>query len=370
MKRKGKILWGIRGAGGFLVVFVAVLCIFTRLPQCFTDSETAVLTAAAFTLSDGTVGYPEDETEEVKENVSEDTTPHKEKSEETKTKSETETEKEKKERNWNDYYNTYASHEGEAQYIVTEKNLTGYGTKYNNFYVQNKTDYSLNIGEMLNAPLGFDIENTDEVQVLIMHTHTCESYLDADEGIFYESFYPRTTNNLFNVTQVGDAIEQSLKENGIGVIHDKTIHDYPSYNGSYDRSLDTINSYLEKYPKIKVIFDIHRDSLGTETNKTKPTFTYNGKKGAQIMIMSGYDDGSLDFPDWNYNLRFALRLQQQTETMFPGMTRPLNFGYFCYNMRVNTGSLLVEFGTDTNTLDEAVYSGKLFGQSLAKVLQS
>lgn len=365
MKRKGKFLWGIRGVCGFIIVLVATLCIFTRFPKCFTNTETALLTAAAFTLSDGTVGIPEDETEETKNTVS-DTKPTEEKINET----DTESTNEKAERNWDDYYNTYASHEGEEKYIVTEKNLTGYGTRYENFYVQNKTDYNLNIKEMLSAPLGFEMEDTDDVQVLIMHTHTCESYLDADEGIFYESFYPRTTNNLFNVTQVGNAIEQSLKENGIGVIHDKTIHDYPSYNGSYDRSLDTIYSYIEKYPKIKVVLDIHRDSLGTETNKTKPTFTYNGKKGAQIMIMSGYDDGTLDLPEWNYNLRFALRLQQQTETMFPGMTRPLNFGYFNYNMNVNTGSLLVEFGTDANTLDEAVYSGKLFGQSLAKVLQS
>ncbi len=366
MKRKGNFLWVVRGGCGFIIIFVAVLCISARFPKCFSNAETAVLTAASFTLSDGTVGIPDDETEETRETESDDTTP----TEEKVNKADTDYQEETVERNWDDYYNTYSSHEGEEQYVVTEKNLTGYGTKYENFYVQNKTDYDLDIGEMLKAPLGFEMEDTDEIQVLIMHTHTCESYLDADEGIFYESFYPRTTNNLFNVTQVGDAIEQSLKENGIGVIHDKTIHDYPSYNGSYDRSLETIYSYIKKYPKIKVVLDIHRDSLGTETDKTKPTFTYNGKKGAQIMIMSGYDDGTLELPDWNYNLRFALRLQQKTETMFPGMTRPLNFGYFNYNMNVNTGSLLVEFGTDANTLDEAVYSGKLFGQSLSKVLQS
>lgn len=365
MKRKGKAAAFVKCSCGFLIVLFAVFCIFVRLPQCFSDSDTAVLTAAAFTLSDGTVKAQTDDT-----NPTEKTeTPTQPKEEKVDKVISTEPEEEIK-RDWDDYYNTYASHENEEKYTVTEKHFDGDGTEYNGFYVLNKTDYDLDIEQMLNLPLGFEMKDTKDIQVLIMHTHTCESYLDADEGYFYESFYPRSTDNRFNITQVGDAIEKSLKENGVGVIHDKTIHDYPSYNGSYDRSLDTINSYIEKYPEIKVVLDIHRDSLGSETNKVKPTFTYEGKKAAQIMIMSGYDDGSLDLPDWNYNLRFALRLQNQTESMYPGMTRPLNFGYFNYNMNVNTGSLLVEFGTDANTLDEAVYSGKLFGQSLAKVLQS
>lgn len=364
MKRKGKAFGAVRAGCGIVIVAIAVFCICIRFPQCFSDTDTAVLTAAAFTLSDGTI---KEQTEETSPEATESKAVD---AEEKVSKAQETMPDENVERNWDDYYNTYASHTGEEKYEVTEVNYTGYGTKYDNIYVQNKTDYDLDIGEMLSLPLGFEMKKTDEVQVLIMHTHTCESYLDADEGYFFESFYPRTTDKLFNITQVGQAIADSLKEQGIGVIHDTTIHDYPSYNGSYDRSLETINSYLEEYPEIKVVLDIHRDALGSETNKIKPTFTYNGKKGAQIMIMSGYDDGTLDFPDWNYNLRFALRLQSQTETMFPGMTRPLDFGCFNYNMNVNTGSLLIEFGTDGNTLDEAIYSGKLFGQALAKVLQS
>jgi stage II sporulation protein P len=137
------------------------------------------------------------------------------------------------------------------------------------------------------------------------------------------------------------------------------------------RSRKTVNAYIKKYPKIKVALDIHRDAIGDDNFKVKPTFTYKGKKGAQIMILSGYDpDGFFDFPNWNYNLRFALKLQQKCETNYSGMTRPMDFGNFAYNMNINTGSLLVEFGTDSNTLAEAVYSGKLFGKALAQVLQN
>ena len=130
---------------------------------------------------------------------------------------------------------------------------------------------------------------------------------------------------------------------------------------------------MEKYPNIKVILDIHRDSIGYggEQGKTKPTFTFDGKKAAQIMIMSGYDGtGEYNFPFWEENLVFALKLQKTAEDMFPGMTRPLYFGNFAYNMNVNNGSLLIEVGTDMNTLEEAKYTGELLGKVLAKVLQS
>ncbi len=364
-----KIISFLKAAAGFLIVITAVVCIGVRFPQCFSGADGAVLTAAAFTLSDGTVGGMTETTEpdvtESQESLQSDYTVPTEAAQ-----TDARAPEQTAERNWDDYYNTYSDHGDEEKYDITEKQYTGYGTEYDNFYVQNKTDYPLDIGKLLQEPLGFETKNNGDIEVLIMHTHTCESYLDADEGYFYESFYPRCTDNTFNITQVGDAIENSLKEQGIGVIHDRTVHDYPSYNGSYERSRQTIDSYIEKYPSIKVVLDIHRDALGSETNKIKPTFVYDGKKAAQIMIMSGYDDGTMDFPGWNENLRFALRLQSQTETMYPGMTRPLDFGYFTYNMNVNSGSLLVEFGTDANTLDEAVYSGKLFGYSLAKVLQS
>ncbi len=77
---------------------------------------------------------------------------------------------------------------------------------------------------------------------------------------------------------VGDALTEQLNKRGIKTVHDTTIHD-ESYNGSYDRSVDTVYKNLEKYPDIKVVIDLHRDAIGTDENKVKPVFTYNGKKG-------------------------------------------------------------------------------------------
>lgn len=258
----------------------------------------------------------------------------------------------------------------EAVYPVIESHIGGSGTAYDNFYVKNTTGYNLSIGSLLNADLPFKITDSTEPQVLIVHTHAGESYLTEDVGYYPASYYPRTTNNKLNVTRVGAAIAEQLNAAGIYTVHDSTQHDNPSYNGSYDRSEATIYKYLEQYPSIKIVLDIHRDSIGYggEQGKIKPTFTVDGKKAAQIMIMSGYDeDGSYGFPHWQENLKLALKIQHKAETMYPGMTRPLNFGDFVYNMHVNTGSLLIEIGTDVNTLDEAVYTGTLLGNVLTEV---
>lgn len=264
------------------------------------------------------------------------------------------------------------AHEGENKYTVYETNITGIGEKYDNFYVKQNASAEIDIGEELNSELGFTPEKTDEPQVLIVHTHTGESYLKYDTGYYYESYYPRTDNNNENVCAVGEAITKSLNERGIKTIHDTTKHD-ESYNGAYDNSMETIQEYLEKYPSIKVVLDIHRDAFSTDEDGAmkKPTFTTaDGQKAAQIMIMAGCDvDGVRDFPEWRYNLRFALKLQQTAETMYPGMTRPLNFGDFVYNMNANTGSLLIEVGTDGNSLNEVKLTGTLLGNALAETLE-
>lgn len=258
-------------------------------------------------------------------------------------------------------------------YPVIEKQFLQDGITYKNISVKNSTDFTLDVEEELNSSLGFKIDDNHRVQVLIFHTHCCESYLKDDTGYYPADYYPRTTDNSENVASVGDEIEKELKSAGIGVIHDKTKHDYPSYNGSYDRSLETIQKYMDKYENIKVVLDIHRDALGEggESGKVKPVFKYKGQKTAQVMIMTGYNyEGGGYFPFWEDNLRFALKLQKTAEDMYPGLTRPLEFGEYTYNLNVCNGSLLIEVGTDANTLCEAKRAGKMVGKALAKVLQN
>ncbi len=179
----------------------------------------------------------------------------------------------------------------------------------------------------------------------------------------------RSTDNTKNMVAVGNALEKALRDAGIGVVHDTTQHDYPSYNGSYERSAETIKSYLEKYPTIKIALDVHRDAIQREDDLiVKPTVEINGRKAAQLMIITGSDDGTMNVPEWRENLRFAASLQDAIEQDTPELTRPIFFCYRKYNMDLTTGSLLLEVGSNANTLDESVYTAELVGKSLARML--
>ncbi len=260
---------------------------------------------------------------------------------------------------------------GKKTYNIIETKLGECGEKYENFYVKKDTPVELNIENELKTRPDIHIKTDGSPQVLIYHTHTTEAYMDKNNGFYYEDWASRTTDNNKNVTQVGDQIAAQLKNAGIGVIHDTTVHDNPSYNGSYKRSADTMQKNLSQYPSIQVTIDIHRDALGSnESGKIKPTFLFNKRKGAQIMIIAGSDpDGTFEFPDWEYNLRFALKLQSTVETLFPGMTRPMYFTDARYNMNKTHGSLLIEVGSDANSINEAKYSGELLGKALVDVLK-
>lgn len=215
----------------------------------------------------------------------------------------------------------------------------------------------------------FTIEDTDEPQVLIYHTHTTESYEPYVRDFYDANFNYRTTDETKNVVMVGNAIQKELESAGIGVIHSTVIHDYPSYNGAYDRSAETVKEILKEYPSIKVALDIHRDAVCTDTVAYQPYVEIDGKEAAQIMIISGCDDGTMNMPDYMKNFRFASLLQSQIESDNMGLTRPVLFDYRHYNQDLTTGSLLIEVGSHGNTLDQACYSGELLGKSIAKALK-
>ncbi|MBQ3265528.1 MAG: stage II sporulation protein P [Ruminococcus sp.] len=261
------------------------------------------------------------------------------------------------------------THEGDS-YPVKELLVSNGNMSYENITIRNTTDVELDAASLLSSELPFSLDDNHEVQVLVYHTHTCERYLTEDTGEYYEDYYPRSTDGELGVMAVGERLVETLKERGIGAVHDTTLHDYPSYEGSYARSWETICKYKEKYPSIKVTIDLHRDAMTTDEGvKYKPTFEHDGEKAAQIMIMAGCDsDGGFDF--WDENLIFAMQLQKKCEDLYPDMTRPLNFGEYTYNMNFNNGSLLIEVGTDANTVDEACRSGAYLGEAMADLLRS
>jgi stage II sporulation protein P len=249
------------------------------------------------------------------------------------------------------------------------------GAKYENYEnicVYNQTSsHKADIKNQLKIAPDFKIKTSEGPQVLIVHTHTTESFASADTG-YYDPDYPtRNPDKSKSVVAVGNKIAQALEKNGIGVVHDTTYHDYPSYSNAYAKALASIQKDLKKYPSIKVILDIHRDAIQySDGSRAKPTAVVDGKKAAQVMIISACNEpgSSLPVPDWQWNYRFALRIQQAMMNTYPTLARPLNLAPMRYNMHASHGALLIEFGTDVNTLEEVTYSGQLFGQVLSKVL--
>ncbi len=259
--------------------------------------------------------------------------------------------------------------EGEATYPVVERHIENEGDCFENVYVKNYSKTHIDIASELSTrpELNFKL-NTNEPQILVYHTHTTESYMPNESNVFPQSFYSRTTNKDYSVAAVGKAICNKLQENGISVVHDTTIHDNPSYNGSYYRSEDTIHAIMEKYPSIIATIDVHRDAIGGTTSRSKAVFNSSLGKAAQVMIICGCgENGVENFPNWRENLRFGLKVQQKLANNEIGMARSLKFCDRQYNLNATKGSLLVEVGTDVNTIEEAKKSGTMLGQAISEV---
>ncbi len=243
---------------------------------------------------------------------------------------------------------------------------------FDKVYMKNSTGTDVDIKSLLNSSLKYKINKNSDPQVLIVHTHATETFMKNDADYYTDDFQTRTTNNKENMVQIGNLVAKILNENGINTLHDSTKHDYPEYSGSYSRSAKTVNSYLKKYPSIKIVLDLHRDSISAGgSDKAKLVTEINGKKAAQVMLVMGSQTGSIkDHPNWKENLKLALKLQQTLESKYPTLARPLSLMSKRYNQSLSSGAMLIEFGTEVNTLEEASYSAELVGNALVELLNT
>lgn len=256
----------------------------------------------------------------------------------------------------------------ETQYSAAEG---GTYVAFKNTIIKNCTHHSAEkIKSMLETTHTLSLKTGfEKPQILLYHTHATEGYESSDSGFFDTSGTWRSTDPDENMISVGDVLTSVLSEKGIFVIHDGTMHDDPSYKGSYQRSAVTISKHLEENPEIEICLDIHRDAIEPSASEIiKPTAVINGRKAAQIMIISGCDDGTMNMPDYWENLRFAAALGNKIEELYPGLCRPILFDYRKYNMDLSPGLLLIEIGATGNTLEEAKYSAELLGNALAELL--
>ena len=203
-----------------------------------------------------------------------------------------------------------------------------------------------------------DITVSQDVQVVLYHTHNAETYLPTD-GV------SKVSGKNGGVVQAAEVFQAALEQKyGVRTVHNKTLHDYPNWNRSYQNSLATAQALLKTNPKTKAIFDIHRDA--GFTSKKPTTVTINGKSAARIMLVIG-----ANHDNWKENLAFARQLETKCNELYPGLLRESirikETGR--YNQQMNPHAVLLEIGSDLNTQEEANYSMECFAQVVYEVLQ-
>jgi len=227
----------------------------------------------------------------------------------------------------------------------------------------NTTSQSLDLAALTVAAPSIRLQ-PDAPQILIMHTHGTEAYTMDGTDIYTPSDTSRTTDEHYNVLRIGREIANALTDMGFSVLHDTTLYDYPAYSGAYDRSKAGVESYLERYPSIQIVLDIHRDALVGENGETYKTLAeVDGEEMAQLMLVVGSNDTGLDHPNWKGNLTLAIDLQQRLCAISPSLARPITVRTNRFNQQLAPGALLVEVGSHGNTLREALSAARLFARA-------
>ena len=216
--------------------------------------------------------------------------------------------------------------------------------------IRNESDYNIQ-KEIKDLNVNFNKNN-----ILIFHTHTCESYTQTDENKYNSTGNFRTTDLNYTVARVGDELEKYLTNYGYNVIHDKSYHDYPAYNGSYNRSLVTVENLLEKNDDFDVVIDLHRDAIGDNTYA--PKVKIGDDYCARIMLVIGTDGGGLKHDNWRENVKFAIKLVQKADELYPGLCKPIIVRNSRYNHHVAKSACIIEVGATGNTLEECLNSMK------------
>lgn len=247
--------------------------------------------------------------------------------------------------------------------LLTDVDLTEYISSDD---ITNKTSYDISPEDVIAEGLSLDID-PDSPQILIIHTHGSEAYTPDGEDTYTESDPMRTEDTEQNVVRVGDELAAAFEDAGISVLHDRSLYDYPSYNGSYSRSMEAIEEYLAEYPDIKMVIDLHRDAMDSSyVTRTE----IDGNDCSQVLILIGTDYSGLYHPDWQENLKLGLFLQAAMNYEFPGLARPVKISEYRYNQHATNGSMILEVGYCTNTLKEAINAVRCFGTAAADVLYS
>jgi len=248
----------------------------------------------------------------------------------------------------------FAKASGEPLTFLPEE-AEGVKVKYN-------CEVAPDLGSLIARPLDWNL-TTDEPTVLILHTHTTESYTKQGED-YEETAAFRTLDEDYNMLSVGDRVAALLEAGGITVVHDRALHDYPSYNGSYSNARTSIQAYLNQYPTIRLILDLHRDASGDDDNQMRTYAQVEGMDSAQLMLVIGTGASGLGNEHWEENLALALKLHVTLEKTAPGIMRYVNLRGQRFNQDMAPGMLLVEVGAAGNSHAEALVAAEVLARGI------
>ena len=207
------------------------------------------------------------------------------------------------------------------------------------------------------------LKKTDKPQILIYHTHGSEGYADSRPNMAEDS-----------VIGVGKLLAEELQETyGYEVIHhveyfDRKADGSGDRDNAYNNSLPVITALLEKYPSIEVVIDLHRDSGAARVAEV------DGVRMAKIMLFNGLcrtKSGPITYysnPHLEMNLAFSFQMNVVGNAMYPGLMHRIYLKSYRYNMHLAEKYLLIELGTEQNTLQEAKNSMKPLAAILNQVL--
>ncbi len=249
---------------------------------------------------------------------------------------------------------------GIATEVISSSYKPTYNYQVNGVKIKNESKYDFNT--MNFSPSNINISNKN---VIIFHTHTCESYTQTSNNKYVSSGNYRTTDLNHSVARVGDVLQAYLSNYGFNVTHDKSYHDYPAYNGSYGRSLKTVENIISKSNKTDIVIDLHRDAMSDENYA--PKVKIGDEYVSQIMFVIGTDGSGLKHDNWKKNLEFAIKVQQKADEMYPGLFKPIIVRNARYNQHLAGAATIIEFGATGNTLEECEGAAKYLAKVLAEL---
>jgi len=228
----------------------------------------------------------------------------------------------------------------------------------------------LDAAKYLQKPLAVKYEESDDYQVLIIHTHGTEAY--TPDGTLYteKGSYPRSDIKEENVVCIGDIFEEAFERAGIKTLHCEIPIDKASYTYAYENAAKIIKEYLEEYPTIKYMFDIHRDAIElADGSKARMVTAANGQIVSQLMFVVGSDRYVPENKNWRDNLTLAVKLQAALDEKYPGLMRPINIKQGAFNQYFTPLSILIEVGSDGNSIEEAKRSAVILAEQMVKTIK-